>query len=520
MAAIITDQFRILRAKYFVNNITSASSSLYSFVGLCNATDYKSDWNKYPPAPKDSFDEENDYWDTIVALKKINNDDVRQIIRKYEWSLGEIYDMYRHDISRTNLSKPSNKTSLYASRYYVVNSDYRVYICLFNGASPENNFIGNPSLDEPKFTDQEPQPAGTSGDGYIWKYLYTIKPSDIIKFDSINFIPVPRNWDTTTDTGIAEIRDTAQSNGQLKVIVIKDRGARIGDANRIYNNVPIKGDGTGATATIVIGNNARVQSITVTNGGSGYTYGTVDLRAAGVPTGQPDPVFDVIIPPLGGHGYDIYRELGATNVLVFSRIENDLENPDFITDNQIARVGLIENPLSYDTSSLLTIPKASALNALKLTGIGYSSAVFAQDQYITQTVGTGVTAVGRVVSYDQQTGVLKYWQDRSLVGFNTDKSQNPNPTYGFDLVGFTTSISGSGSYTIQGGSINLNIDTSFNGSSTTINSRNYSLGQEFINGVSNPEVKKHSGNIIYIDNRPSITRSINQREDIKAVLEF
>ena len=40
----------------------------------------------------------------------------------------------------------------------------------------------------------------------------------------------------------------------------------------------------------------------------------------------------------------IYRELGAYNVLMYSRIENDNNNPDFITGNQIARVGVVENP--------------------------------------------------------------------------------------------------------------------------------------------------------------------------------
>jgi DUF2075 family protein len=35
-----------------------------------------------------------------------------------------------------------------------------------------------------------------------------------------------------------------------------------------------------------------------------------------------------------------------------------------------------------------------------------------------------------------------------------------------------------------------------------------------------PEVKKYSGNIIYVDNRPSITRSSNQKEDIKVILQF
>ena len=33
--------------------------------------------------------------------------------------------------------------------------------------------------------------------------------------------------------------------------------------------------------------------------------------------------------------------------------------------------------------------------------------------------------------------------------------------------------------------------------------------------VSKPEIKKYSGEIIYIDNRPEVTRASNQREDIK-----
>ena len=41
-----------------------------------------------------------------------------------------------------------------------------------------------------------------------------------------------------------------------------------------------------------------------------------------------------------------------------------------------------------------------------------------------------------------------------------------------------------------------------------------------IDGVSNPEVTKYSGNIIYVDNRPAITRSSNQKEDIKVILQF
>jgi hypothetical protein len=427
--------------------------------------------------------------------------------------------MYRHDISRTNTSKPSGATSLYSANYYVVNEDFQVYICLHNGTDPENT-TGKPSLDQPTFTDLEPRTAGDSGDGYIWKYLYTIKPSDIVKFDSTNFMPVPRDWDSNTTD--AAVRNNAATSGQLKVVTVTNRGAGIGTANRTYTGVPIKGDGSGAEATIVINNDSKVESVTVSKGGSNYTYGTVDLAAGSVPTGTTVPVFNVIIPPQGGHGADVYRELGAYNVLVYSRIENDTENPDFITGNQIARVGLIENPEAFNSSVTLTADKASASYALKLVGTGYSTATFTPDAEITQTVGLGSTAAGRVISYDQNTGVLKYWQDKSIVGFNSDGSLKTNPKYGFNLNRFTSDpdYGNSGTVNIIGGSVTLGIDTNFTGVSTSINNRTYYLGNSFTNGVANPEVKKYSGNIIYVDNRPSITRSTNQKEDIKVILQF
>ena len=514
MSAIITDQIRILNAKNFISNI--GVSAYYSFIALPNPSDYQSDWDVNPPSPKDNFDQENDYWDTMVALKKINSSDVRQVITKKFWSSGTIYDYYRHDYSRSNPAKISGATNLYSSTYYVINQDYQVYICLQNGTNPDTP-NGKPSLDEPMFTDLEPRSAGSSGDGYIWKYLYTIKPSEVIKFETSDFIPVPADW--ASSTANVAVRNNAV-DGSIKIVIITNRGVGLGTANVIYTRVPIKGDGTGAECTITIDNDSKVDSITVSNQGSGYTYGNVDLIAKGVPTGTTRPIFDVIITPTGGHGKDIYRELGAYNVLLYSRIENDNENPDFITGNQIARVGIVQNPEST-SGTILSSDKASALFALRLTGAGYSSASFTADSYVKQTVATGATAVGRVVNYDSNTGVLKYWQDRTVAGFNTVGTAQSTPSYGFDLTEFTSSPSTGGSLTIipSSGS-NLTIDSAFTGISTVINNRTYYLGQSFTNGISSPEVRKHSGNIIYVDNRPSITRSSNQKEDIKVILQF
>jgi len=516
MAAIITDQIRILNAKNFLAGVTSTANAYYSFIGLPNPADIQTDWDTDPPSPKDNFDEEDDYWDTMIALKKINSSDARQVVSRRLWTSGTTYDMYRSDYSRSNTAKVSGATNLYAATYYVINSDYRVYICLKNGIDPDNP-NGKPSLDEPTFTDLEPKKAGTSGDGYVWKYLYTIKPSDIVKFESTDFIPVPTDWPTNSD--VSAVRDNAV-DGAIKIVTVTNRGVGLGTANSTYTKVPIKGDGTGAECTIVINNDQKVSEVTVSTAGQNYTYGNVDLESGGVPTGTTRPLFDVIIPPPGGHGSDIYRELGAYNVLLYSRIENDVENPDFITGNQIARVGVIENPKAT-SGSLLSVDKASAVNALRLAGTGYSSATFTADAQFTQTISAGSTAVGRVVNYDQVTGVLKFWQDRTMAGFNTVGTAQTNPTYGFNLNEFTATPTSTGNLTITPSSgSNLAIDTSFTGVSTVINNRTYYLGQEFTSGVASPEVQKYSGNVVYVDNRPSITRSTNQKEDIKVILQF
>ena len=102
--------------------------------------------------------------------------------------------MYRHDYNIYNPTPITSQGSLYDSNYYIVNEDLKVYICLQNGSDPENPKGKLHSYDQPTFVDLEQGVLRTSGDGYVWKYLYTIKPSEIVKFDSIEYIPVPENW--------------------------------------------------------------------------------------------------------------------------------------------------------------------------------------------------------------------------------------------------------------------------------------------------------------------------------------
>ena len=108
MSAIITDQIRILNAKNFRNGIVNTSNAYYTFVGLSNASDFNTKWEEAPPSPRDNFNQENDYWDTMIAMKRITSSDIMHVVPKRTWASGSKYDMYRHDYSVDNLAAVSS----------------------------------------------------------------------------------------------------------------------------------------------------------------------------------------------------------------------------------------------------------------------------------------------------------------------------------------------------------------------------------------------------------------------------
>ena len=530
MPAIISDQFRILNAENFTRNVSGAGGSdvYYTFIGLPNALESSaggaSNWTSDTPAPTDGFREEIEIKESIIALKRITSQDVRRLVKKIEWIAGNTYEMYRHDYTIFNQTPVSERSNLYESDYYVINEDLRVYICLENGSDPENP-KGRPSFDQPTFVDLEPRPAGTSGDGYIWKYLYTIKPSEIIKFDSIEYIPVPENWGQLGES--IAIKNNA-IDGKIEVVVIDNRGSNYQPISTSFSNVPILGDGVGGKATVTIDSFGKVSEVFVTSGGRDYTYGTIQFFP-GAPGSEPNgPLnklsntgignttladFSVIIPPKGGHGYDINRELGSYRVLLYARFESIENNPDIIVGNDFARVGIIRNPTTVGSDvELLDVSLVSGLKGLKLAGVT-TNTTYGVDSIIKQTVGLGSTAIGYVASWDSITGVLKYYKPTGLASSETGFKITPftsNPDPGYNTVISGTSVIGP----------TLGINTQFNGISTAINNRTYQLGLDFVSGIASAEYNKKSGEIIYIDNRQPIPRSPSQKEDIKIVLEF
>ena len=513
MAAIITDQFRILNANNFIDSIENSSNSYYAFLGLPNPTvgfGGTTQWDSNTPSPVDSFNYISHYHDTMMFGKKITSSNARRVIKRIDWSSNTKYEMYRHDYSIEKPSPITNSSRLYDTNYYVMNSDYRIYICIDNGSSGINTF-GNASQDEPTFTNPNPTVAGLSGDGYVWKYLFTVSPSDIIKFDSTQYITVPNNWDTSTDSAISNIRDYGDStlnNNQIQKVYIDNAGSGYSSGE-----VDILGDGTGGRVQITTNSSGEITSTNVITGGKGYTYGIVDLGAHQPSGNIANPAKLIpIIPPSKGHGYDIYKELGTDKVLVYARFDDSTK--DFPTDTAFAQVGIVKNPTTYGSISTFTDNQFSSLYAIKFLSSEDQTLVYGNE--ITQSI-TGVgTAKGYVASYDVETKVLKYFRSRSLYYGNTyDQADYDTVSSEGKVIDFSSSGGN-----IIGPSFTGSIDTNFNVGIATVGNKNVNLGVIFTGGLASPEINKGSGDIIYIDNRPLVERNPRQKEDVKIILEF
>ena len=529
MSAIVTDQFRILNANNFVESVENTNNSYYVFVGLSNPTGAGSlvgygrsaNWNSNTPSPIDSFAYRSHTSDTMMFGKKVSSANIRRIIRRVDWVSGNRYEIYRDDYSAQNQSPLTAANRLYDANYYVLNSDFKVYICIDNGSTGTNP-LGNVSQDEPTFTDLEPSKAGNSGDGYVWKYLFTVSPSDIIKFDSTEFITVPNNWSTSTDSQIRAVRENGDSNvneNQIKHVYIEKAGNNY--ANGLGQEVDIIGDGTGAKARVDVVNGS-ITDVTVSAGGKGYTYGLVDLGTLNsnvTSTNQAKLI--PIIPPGLGHGSDVYTELGTDRVIVYARFDDSTK--DFPIDTKFSQVGIVKNPTKVGTSVTYTDNTYSSLPAVKFETVSGTPEVGEEiKQVLAISPNIGKVAKGYIASYDVETKVMKYFRDRSL--------QFNRTTYDHtDYTGISTSgriyefETGQNANNIEGTSSSFNgaISVNFSGITTNPNGNKLiNLGTNFVSGLSDSEINKGSGEIVYLDNRPVIVRNSRQKEDIKIILEF
>mgnify|MGYP003305090832 FL=1 len=490
-----------------VTNATSAPASGSTMTGGTSSATAKASTYRYatedaPPAPIDNQIEKAAVYDDLIAAKRITSTFARLVAPRYNWSLSTNpkFDMYRPNYSPTpagggaiGVQTALGSSALSGSKYYVMNSNYEVFKCLYNGQTPANP-TGINATYEPKTSPTAGQGTYANGlftesaTGYIWKYMYTLSTADVIAFLSSDFLPMG------TYAGPAAV------DGAIHIAVIKDGGANMPTSGTVY--VGVDGDGTGAIVKITTSAGGAISSVEMQAAGTGYTYGNVRLVNGNVysDVGLSNAVtiaanatgaVEVIMSPEGGHGADLAAEFFAKRVMTNIRLTYAEGSGDFPVDNDFRRIGIIQDPFNYGTTTVASASTLRGTAALKLTGSGD----YTIDEEITQTVSGG-TAKGRVVSWDATNGILKYFQSPDLHTHN-------GKVLAFDHA--SNNVTGATSSTAR--PIDGNQDTAL-------------ADISFTDGKANPEIAPNSGDIVYIENRRQITRAADQIEDIKLVIEF
>jgi len=573
MAAIITSKFRFHNAEQFKESFSeAAATNYYLFIGRPGefATGTTGGTDSAPPIPVDNRRSEAYHWDDMLAAKKIDSTGVTHAVprRDLDVSGATTYDMYRPDYSTANAAN-SSATNLFDSTFYFMTSSYRVYKVLDNG--------GNIAWDaaEPTSTSSAPFSVAVTGGTYSLKYMLTLSTTNVQNFLTPDFIPVsitPESGNNLADGALFNVKVTTAGVG------LGGGSAWAITADRVVTNVPVRGDGSGALASVTIGGTAgaydgQITTVAVASNGTGYTHANIiaadiieqhDLQNTTVSqalTFSTTPVLEVIIGPDGGLGSNPAKELGGHFCLMDIKLQQT-EAYDFSVVNDFRQIGIVRNPYSYATASSFTGSTARQTYAVKLLT---NSGTFTVDEKISQDIAAQaiatITVSGNVITVNTSSAhLLATGQMVDITGQSftqgvqtgltivVSDSRKPEgtltgtmPTYtAFDPQGVVVEYDTTNnilfyvqnSYDNQGTDATYKQNISFSGNSTitgatssatgvphTANSSTYN-NTVFVSGYASPELQPDSGDVIYIENRKPISRASDQTEDVKLVVEF
>ena len=430
MVAIVTKEIRVQNAANFISDV--GSNSMYLFVG------HPQQWPSSDTAiatPVNRVLDSQTAHQRMTAAKKIGSGDVIHASTRYNWVSGNSYIGY------------DDTVDLATSQYYVLTDELKCYKCIIAGPGASVN-----------------KPTGTTtnnieadqGDGYRWKYMFTLSGVDATKFLTSAFMPTKK---LASDDGSLQFQ--VQSNadvGAIHHIVVTAGGTGYSSAP----TVTITGDGTSATATATVAGGA-VTAVTISDNGGNYDNATVSFSGGG----GSNATARAIISPPGGHGSDPVNELNSFFVMSNVKLDGAEGSGDFPIDNDYRQIGILRNPFNHGTTTVATATTLNANKSLALTSV---SGTFVIDELIT---GGSSGAVAYVDSIDGTT--IRYHQDAAT---------------GFAAFTGSEAISGAGGATAN------------------------------ISSLGNPEIEKHSGQVMYLENRAKVTRATAQIEDIKLVIEF
>ncbi len=215
MAAITNKKLSFNTAEQFKESFSEVNPTIaYVFIG--NHVPYANEAS--PDSIVDTISSEKDTWENIFAAKRATGNDVELVVPRVNWTSNTKYRQYDDTIDVSTLL--SSNTSQNLKPMYVITSARNVYKCVSNNASA--NSTVEPSGD---YTTSNGNIS--TGDEFVWKYMYNVKPSN--KFLNSFWIPAPTST-AALDYGVNDLGVVA---GELTTIVVTNAGTNYRQASNI-----------------------------------------------------------------------------------------------------------------------------------------------------------------------------------------------------------------------------------------------------------------------------------------------
>jgi len=454
--AIFTKNFGVLNALNFERLTTGNFANCYVAIGK------QTEWanSDTAAAPVDTANTFYQFWNNMIGMKKITAADMNLVIPRVDWAANTVYVEYNQD---TQMFAKAAANVAYDNKFYVRNSNDQVFKCLFNNTSANSTVMPEIALDG-----QLPENAFIeTSDGYKWKYMYTIPAGLKEKFFTSQYMPVT-NENIVTNSAV---------DGRLDIIKITANGAgfNANSNSNSYNIVTITGDGSNANITVKITatapNGGNITGYNIIAGGNNYTRASLALVDPLKIANTANGALTAVIGPPGGHGANVAQELGASNLMLCVEIEGNESGKLPINGlNTFRQIGILQDPLLansvYATNTVYRTTTALGLAAAP-------SPAFAQKETI--YVGTSLaTATFTAVVEDYDSANLTVYVNNTTGTLSTPAT----------LIGNTSGA----------------IATALTETA--------------------PDVKKFSGDLLYIENSANISRSAVETQQVKLTLRF
>jgi len=373
---ILTNSFKIFLAERLYYSMCLCANTTHYMIGG-KIEEFSS--NTIPTPSESVYENVYEFHDNLLFGKLIEPDDVSYMIRNVEWTPNRKYDIY-----------DDKDGDLFNKDFYVVSEQtdgsYGVFKCIYKNPISNPDSVNRPVVNQTNPSDE----IYITGDGYQWKFMFSINSTQYDKFATSSFVPVFENENVVNNA----------VSGTIDSIIIENPGAQ-------YNNYT-----SGTIKEAAIGGDLLKFSLRANDF---FEVNTYDLIYSGNGTFSENETVDIIVPGESAVQGQIYK-VGPTSISIVID-----ENTETITQSTVESSNdFIEVTNSNTSADVIRIRSESLPNLSKDENFYKDSIIYIRD-------GAGVGQVRDIIEYTIEG-------DDRIITINDSFETLPDTTSSFDIL--------------------------------------------------------------------------------------